>query len=123
MSETFQLRYQFTRESVKTYVSSGADIDQKKQILEKLRFTVGEKLLDRQWSRTHSEAIVTLRGNLRDIMTIQQVLRRSGAYRKITHEIVVPMDFLKEKQPAVEAASRAFVSPDQDEIDRMLLEG
>ena len=70
MSETFQLRYQFTRESVKTYVSYGADIDQKKQILEKLRFTVGEKLLDRQWSRTHSEAIVTLRGNLRDIMTI-----------------------------------------------------
>ena len=123
MSETFQLRYQFTRESVKTYVSYGADIDQKKQILEKLRFTVGEKLLDRQWSRTHSEAIVTLRGNLRDIMTIQQVLWRSGAYQKITHEIVVPMDFLKEKQPAVEAASRAFVSPDQDEIDRMLLEG
>ena len=122
MSETFQLRYQFTRESVKTHVSSGADIDQKKQILEKLCSSVGVELLDRQWSLTHSEAIVTLKGNLRDIMTIQQVLWRSGAYQKITHEIVVPMDFLKENQPAVGAASRAFVSPDQDEIDRMLLD-
>ena len=94
----------------------------KKVILEKLCFSVGVDLLDRQWSLTHSEAIVTPRGNLRDIMTIQQVLWRSSAYQKITHEIVVLMYFLKQNQPAVEAASRAFVSPDQDEIDRMLLD-
>ena len=40
---------------------------------------------------------------------------------KIAHIISIEWD-TKENQPAVEAASRAFVSSDQDGIDRILLD-
>ncbi len=53
---------------------------------------------------------------------VQQVLWRTGAYQKVSHELIVPTNEISKDEKLRDTLFAEFVAPDQDEIDRMLLD-
>ena len=61
-------------------------------------------------------------GSLEQIARIKAVLRRSGAFSSIEVDILFSLQELAEDRPAVMDLETVWQPPDQDEIDRMLLD-
>ena len=61
-------------------------------------------------------------GSLEKIARIKAVLRRSGAFSSIEVDILFSLKELAEDRPAVMDLETVWKPPDQDEIDRMLLD-
>ena len=63
-----------------------------------------------------------LDGTAEKTLMLQQVLDQSGAYEHIESEVIETFDTMLERSDEVQRLAAEFQPPDQDEIDRMLLE-
>ena len=69
-----------------------------------------------------NETAMMIEGSLEQIARIKTVLRRSGAHSTIEVDILYSLKEMAEDRPAVMDLETAWKPPDQDEIDRMLLD-
>ena len=82
----------------------------------------GCRLVDAYVSLITNEAVLMVEGSLEQIARIKAVLRRSGAFSSIEVDILYSLKEMAEDRPAVMDLETVWKPPDQDEIDRMLLE-
>ena len=66
--------------------------------------------------------VMILDGTAQKTLMLQQVLDQSGAYEQIEAEVIETIDAMLERSEEVQRLVAEFQPPDQDEIDRMLLE-
>ena len=69
-----------------------------------------------------NETAMMIEGSLEQIARVKTVLRRSGAYSSIEVDILYSLKEMAEDRPAVMALETVWKPPDQDEIDRILLD-
>ena len=55
-------------------------------------------------------------------MMLRQILDSTGAYEGVEVELITEFQAMMENAPTVKNIAEAFRPPDQDEIDRMLLD-
>ena len=122
MPEMMLLRLQYTNESVKTVARQGHTATDRGKIISSLCKKAKVQLVDRYWSFNHNESIIIISGELSRLHLVQQVLRRTGAYQKVSHELIVPTNEISKDEKLRDTLFAEFVAPDQDEIDRMLLD-
>ena len=66
--------------------------------------------------------VMILDGTAEKTLMLQQVLDQSGAYEHIEAEVIETFDAMLERSDEVQRLAAEFQPPDQDEIDRMLLD-
>ena len=71
---------------------------------------------------TTGEAVNILRGPADKIVLLQRVMDQTGGYDEISAEIIDPWQTVAATAAEASRLGRRFTPPDQDEIDRMLLE-
>ena len=69
-----------------------------------------------------NEFVMIIDGTLEQVTRVKNVLRRSGAYSSIEVDILHSVEELTEDRAAVIEISDSWHPPDQDAIDRMLLD-
>ena len=72
---------------------------------------------------TSGEAVNILRGPAEKVVLMQQIMDRTGAYASLEAEILETIDELSEHEELARKIAPKFIPPNQDEIDRMLLDG
>ena len=95
--------------------------DRKKQ-LELLCKRAGCRLVDLYISFITNENVMMIEGSLEQITRIKAVLRLSGAYSSISVYILHSATEIADDRAAVINLESVWQPPDQDEIDRMLLD-
>ena len=125
MDFVIQIRFKLTATSMRARTSAQDDSGARaarhemwKQITEKL----GMELIGLQWSITFGLGILTLRGEMEKAVTLVQMMTRSGGYESIEQEVIVDLNSISNNMSNVRELEKIFASPDQDEIDRILLE-
>ena len=121
MSERIYLRLQYTSDAMKTN-QGGKERARRRSHFTELCKKVGVEVIDTVVSLTTGDFVFILKGEIAQINKIQAVLRRSGGFQKIEQEIFVGVDDLVEQEPEISELEKAYMAPDQDEIDRMLLD-
>ena len=122
MPEMMLLRLKYTNESVKTVARQGHTATDRGKIISSLCKKAKVQLVNRYWSLNHNESIIIISGQLSRLHLVQQVLWRTGAYQKVSHELIVPTNEMSKDEKLRDTLFAEFVAPDQDEIDRMLLD-
>ena len=67
-------------------------------------------------------AVYILTGSSESAMMLRQILDSSGAYEGVEIELITEFQAMMENALTVKNIAETFRPPDQDEIDRMLLE-
>ena len=119
------IRVHFTEQAQKNVTlaqNRGVRGDRKKQ-LELLCKRAGCRLVDLYISLITNENVMMIEGSLEQITRIKAVLRRSGAYSSISVDILHSATEIADDRAAVIDLESFWQPPDQDEIDRMLLDG
>ena len=62
-----------------------------------------------------------LRGSADNVILVQELLEQTGAYERTSAKILETIDTIREAQRGIEGISDNSRSPDQNEIDHMLL--
>ena len=88
-----------------------------------------DKLLDqlglvrlRSGRSLNGHIVMILDGTAEKTLMLQQVMDQSGAYDHIEAEVIETIDSMLERSEDVQRLVAEFQPPDQDEIDRILLE-
>ena len=71
---------------------------------------------------TDGRAVYILTGSSENAMMLRQILDSTGAYEGVEVELITEFQAMMENAPTVKNIAEAFRPPDQDEIDRMLLD-
>ena len=71
---------------------------------------------------TDGRAVHILTGSSENVMMLRQILDSTGAYEGVEVELITEFQTIMENDPTVKNIAEAFRPPDQDEIDRILLE-
>ena len=71
---------------------------------------------------TDGLAVYILTGSSESAMMLRQILDSTGAYEGVEVELITEFQAMMENAPTVKNIAEAFRPPDQDEIDRILLE-
>ena len=71
---------------------------------------------------TDGRAVHILTGSSENVMMLRQILDSTGAYEGVEVELITEFQAMMENAPTVKNIAEAFRPPDQDEIDRILLE-
>ena len=118
------IRTRLTERSQENRAQAQNDGDQmsRQEQAEALCSRAGCRLVDAYVSIITNEAVMMIEGSLEQIARIKTVLRRSGAYSSIEVDILYSLKEMAEDRPAVMDLETAWKPPDQDEIDRMLLD-
>ena len=118
------IRTRFTERSQKNRAQAQNEGDHggRQEQAEALCKRAGCRLVDAYVSLITNEAVLMVEGSLEQIARIKAVLRRSGAYSSIEVDILYSLKEMAEDRPAVIDLETVWKPPDQDEIDRMLLE-
>ena len=66
--------------------------------------------------------VYILTGSSESAMMLRQILDSTGAYEGVEVELITEFQAMMENAPTVKNIAEAFRPPDQDEIDRMLLD-
>ena len=67
-------------------------------------------------------AVYSLTGSSESAMMLRQILDSSGAYEGVEIELITEFQAMMENALTVKNIAETFRPPDQDEIDRMLLD-
>ena len=118
------IRTRFTERSQKNRAQAQNEGDHggRQEQAEALCNRSGCRLVDAYVSLITNEAVLMVEGSLEQIARIKAVLRRSGAFSSIEVDILYSLKEMAEDRPAVMDLETVWKPPDQDEIDRMLLE-
>tara|TARA_X000000950_G_C13575837_1_gene521461 strand:- start:18 stop:392 length:375 start_codon:yes stop_codon:yes gene_type:complete len=118
------IRTRFTERSQKNRAQAQNEGDHggRQEQAEALCNRAGCRLVDAYVSLITNEAVLMVEGSLEQIARIKAVLRRSGAFSSIEVDILYSLKEMAEDRPAVMDLETVWKPPDQDEIDRMLLE-
>ena len=73
-------------------------------------------------SMAGGEGVAMLTGSPHQVPVVYQVLTWSGAFEYVKAEILIPPEEFNANRPMAETLAAHFRAPNQDEIDRMLLE-
>tara|TARA_B100001027_G_C16025937_1_gene223289 strand:- start:69 stop:434 length:366 start_codon:yes stop_codon:yes gene_type:complete len=114
-------RLQFTEKTKRVLADPKARVGR----LEMIQGMVGElgfEFVELCRSLSTGEIIWLLRGSADNVILVQELLERTGAYERTSAEILETVDTIRNAQRRIEGISENFRPPDQDEIDRMLLE-
>ena len=90
--------------------------------LHELTVRCGFEFIDIARSVSTGEIVVAMRGSADNVILIQQVLDRTGAYDSLRAEILETVERLRENRSRVDEIGKTFSPPNRDEIDRMLLD-
>ena len=71
---------------------------------------------------TDGRAVYILTGSSESAMMLRQILDSTGAYEGVEIELITEFQAMMENALTVKNIAETFRPPDQDEIDRMLLE-
>ena len=71
---------------------------------------------------TDGRAVYILTGSSENAMMLRQILDSTGAYEGVEVELITEFQSMMENASTVKNIAEAFRPPDQDEIDRMLLD-
>ena len=82
----------------------------------------GFEFIDIARSVSTGEIVVAMRGSADNVILIQQVLDRTGAYDSFKAEILETVERLRENRSHVDEIGKTFSPANRDEIDRMLLD-
>jgi len=117
------IRVLFTEQAQKsrTQAVNSGESDRKQQ-MEKLCQRAGCHLTDIYRSLITNEVVFIIEGSLEQVTRIKSVLQRSGAYSSIEVDILHSVSELAQDRAAVRDLEAIWRPPDQDEIDRMLLD-
>ena len=118
------IRTRFTERSQKNRAQAQNEGDHRgrQEQAEALCNRAGCRLMGAYVSLINNESVMMVEGSLEQIARIKAVLRRSGAFSSIEVDILFSLQELAEDRPAVMDLETVWQPPDQDEIDRMLLD-
>ena len=125
MDFVIQIRFKLTATSMRARASAQDDTGARaarQEMWEQITKKLGMELIGLQWSITYGLGILTLRGEMKKAVTLVQMMTRSGGYDSIEQEVIVDLNSISNNMSNVRELEKIFASPDQDEIDRMLLE-
>jgi len=116
------LRHRFTSAARRAVIGAGPAIQQERlKQFDELCVELGFKLVDGGRSTT-GEIVQILHGPAEKIVLLQRVMDQTGGYDEMNAEIIDPWTTITETGEEVSRLSLRFTPPDQDEIDRMLLD-
>ena len=118
------IRTRFTERSQKNHAQAWNEGDHggRQEQAEALCKRAGCRLMDAYLSRINNEPVTRVERSLEQIARLKAVLRRSGAFSSINFDILYSLKELADDRPAVMDLETVWKPPDQDEIDRMLLD-
>ena len=105
----------------KGYTFNREAMTQRQENMRKLLNQLGLVIL-RVGRSLSGHVVMILDGTAEKTLMLQQVLDQSGAYEHIEAEVIETFDAMLERSDEVQRLAAEFQPPDQDEIDRMLLD-
>ena len=116
-----EMRIKHTEESKKNMARNSSAADRKKamkQLAEKL----GLELVWGGYSMANDEVVIHLSGDPAKIPLLTAALNGTGAFASVRSDILVEGDEMSGYRVAAQALTNDFIAPNQDEIDRRLLD-
>ena len=116
-----ELRMRFTAETKKSMAANPQD--DRRQAVTNLCEEIGLSFVDGYRSMGPDEIIVRVRGDIAKIPLLNAVMNGTGGFESVRSDVLVHVDEMREHRTRAQKIASRFRAPNEDEIDRMLLEG
>ena len=115
-----ELRMQLTTETKKAMAANPRD--DRRQAMTELCTEIGLQFIDGFRSMGADEVIVRVSGDISKIPLSNAVMNGTGAFESVRSDVLVNVDEMLEHRDHAQRIASKFRAPNEDEIDRMLLE-
>lgn len=115
-----ELRMRFTAETKKSMAANPQD--DRRQAVTDLCEEIGLLFVDGYRSMGSDEIIVRVRGDIAKIPLLNAVMNGTGGFESVRSSVLVRVDEMREHRTRAQKIASRFRAPNEDEIDRMLLE-
>ena len=115
-----ELRMRFTAETKKSMAANPQD--DRRQAVTDLCEEIGLSFVDGYRSMGSDEIIVRVRGDIAKIPLLNAVMNGTGGFESVRSDVLVHVDEMREHRTRAQKIASRFRAPNEDEIDRMLLE-
>ena len=116
------LRFRQSEQVRRAFADNPNFAQERNEALHELVGRCGFEFIDIARSVSTGEIVVAMRGSADNVILIQQVLDRTGAYDSLKAEILETVERLRENRSYVDEIGKTFSPANRDEIDRMLLD-
>ncbi len=119
MATQYLLRFTYTNEALRAMINDPQD---RRASFAKLAEKLGYRVGDAYYSITKSQALIIIEGPPEELGVLEFTVRESGGFEGIEIEQIVTNEEVIEIFGRAKSLSTEFAAPNQDEIDRILLD-